>query len=166
MKRSHAIQASIHSEFIASVCSCLSPSELKDWLPEGVIHYRDVCFFILPDQSTNIPHLSIVIDLGEISPKKRLDAYRHMAIYNLTKGAPDHGVLGLNFLSPDSAMHRLSLPKTDNLQPAEFAYSLYSLASHALNFRASYGKKNYRPNAGLSRLLSQSTMATGTPHVR
>jgi hypothetical protein len=166
MKKSPATKPSSHGEFIASVCNCLSPSELKDWSPEGVIHYRNVCFFVLPDQSANTPRLSIVIDLGEILQKKRLDAYRHMAAYNLTKGSPEHGVLGLNLLSPDSAMHRLSLPKIDGLQPAAFAHSLYGLASHALNFRASYGKKNYRADASLSRFLSRSMTDQRTDHVR
>src|SRR4051794_37874369 len=83
MKKNPATPSSNHGDFIAAVCGCLSRSELKDWLPEGLIHYRDVCFFILPDQSGSAPRLSMATDLGEISPKKRLDAYRHMASYNL-----------------------------------------------------------------------------------
>jgi hypothetical protein len=89
-----------------------------------------------------------------------------MAVYNLTKGAPDHGVLGLNFLSADGAMHCVSFPYTEDLQPAEFARSLYGLASHALNFRASYGTKSHRLNASLSRLLSQGVMNKEIPHAR
>lgn len=166
MEKNKTITTVSHGDFIASVCQCLPQSELKDWLPEGVIYYRNVCFVILPDQCGDMPMLSIAIDLGEIAQEKRLSAYRHMATYNLAKGSPDHGVLGLNYLSPDAAMHRLFFPKTNELQPTAFARSLYALASHALNFRSSYGKKTSQTNLAFSRLLSSSRMDKGEHRAR
>jgi hypothetical protein len=141
-------------EFITAVCRCLPQSDLKECLPEGVIRYRDVAFFIVPEQTDTATRLSVVVDLGAISPPRRIDAYRHMAGYNLSKGAPEHGVLGVSPASPDAAVHRLFFQVDDALQPAGFARALHALATHALNFRANYGTRSAGTDPRFSRFFT------------